>query len=204
MASLQTRPTCELFSGAHNSHIAPLAVVLGGSQPCHKMEKASTRWKRHYVPDRKKREVKRCCYPQVAIIFNPSPRPSTSFTTPTAPGSGTSPTSPTYTVRPRLAFIPLVFSAPFLAASTAACKSPCVSFRVSKKGNSASINVRSPGLAGVYFDKDCWAAIAAVYQSCLVTGRGDPFSAHLRRARDNALKNMLRIHVSAAYPFYFI
>lgn len=107
-------------------------------------------------------------------------------------------------MRPRLAFIPLVFSAPFLAASTAACKSPCVSFRVSKKGNSASINVRSPGLAGVYFDKDCWAAIAAVYQSCLVTGRGDAFSAHLRRARDNALKNMLRIHVSAAYPFHMI
>ncbi|KAJ6438433.1 hem oxygenase-like, multi-helical [Purpureocillium lavendulum] len=83
---------------------------------------------------------------------------------PQAPGSGTSsyPLPPTYTVRPRLACMPLVSSAALRAAAAASPTSPALP-RTSTKGYSASTSVLSPGRAGVYRDSashDCLSAAA--------------------------------------------
>lgn len=107
---------------------------------------------------------------------------------PQAPGSGTcsNPLPPTYTDRPRLACIPLVSDAAFLAAAAAFLTSPLWP-STSTNGYSASTRVRSPGRAGVYFERASQLCCRAVAHFWGVSAPwGCPCKAWLRALRKMA------------------
>lgn len=122
--------------------------------------------------------------------YNPSASPIKNSLSPCAPGSGTpcqlSP--PTYTDRPKLAFISLVFCAPLFAAAAASFTSP-VFPNVSTNGANASTSVRSPFLAGVYFPRLSSDSLSALAQILGVICVG-PHGSWLRKLWARALRKM--------------